>query len=80
MEPTFKNGSIVLVNCLIFAIRKPKVGEVVVFTHSGKEIIKRVVGLTEKGYLVAGDNGSDSKDFGPIKRQALLGKVVGKLS
>ena len=49
MKPTLQNGDVTLINRLVYDIRKPKRGEVIVFKPNGNEnahyYMKRVVGL-----------------------------------
>ena len=49
MKPVLQNGDVTLVNRLVYDIRKPKRGEVVVFKPNGNEnshyYVKRVIGL-----------------------------------
>jgi signal peptidase I len=76
MEPSVKNGTVLIINRLRYGLRlpwrqkylfrwsKPKVGEVVVFyTPSGELAVKRCASLTEKGGFTAeGDNAAASYD------------------
>ncbi len=48
MEPVLHSNEKIIVNKMIYRVRDPKVGEVVVFTYPlepGKDFIKRVVGV-----------------------------------
>jgi signal peptidase I len=76
MEPSIKNGTLLVVNRLKYGLRlpggrsflirwsSPKPGEVVVFyTPSGQLAVKRCDTITEKGdCIVLGDNGLLSYD------------------
>lgn len=61
---------------------KPKVGEVVVFyTPTGELAVKRCVSLVDGGRFIAeGDNGLasyDSRAYGPVYVDSIIGKVLG---
>ena len=49
MKPELQNGDITLINRLVYDIRKPKRGEIIVFKPNGNEsshyYMKRVIGL-----------------------------------
>ena len=48
MEPTYRNGSIIFVNKLVYRIRKPERGEIVVFRTNDAPylyFVKRILGL-----------------------------------
>jgi signal peptidase I len=56
MEPNFFTGERLIVNKLIYDIRKPKRGEVIVLhAPEGKDFIKRVIGLPGETVRVEGD-------------------------
>lgn len=83
MEPQIKDGSLLLVNRLIYKCKKPKVGEIVVFASplDGKFLCKRIRSYDESEDTceLAGDNIHDSMDsrrFGKIKRKQILGRVI----
>ena len=51
MEPALHDGERVLVNKLVYRLRPPRRGEIVVFRHRhmpGRMLIKRVIGLPEE--------------------------------
>lgn len=82
MEPTLKDGEIVLVdrNAAI------EVGDIVVAKHPVEqisEIIKRVDRINVHGhYVLVGDNPDDSNDsrhFGAVTREYIKGKVVARM-
>jgi signal peptidase I len=67
----------------LFRWSQPHVGDVVVFyTPQGEIAVKRCVWITEKNEIIAlGDNSVDSYDsrsYGPVSLQQILGKVLGK--
>jgi signal peptidase I len=60
----------------------PKPGEIVVFyTPLGQIAVKRCQGTTEKGaFIVHGDNdlqSFDSRSYGPVPADHIIGKVLG---
>lgn len=56
MMPNFHDGEKMIVNKLIYDIREPKRGEVIVFlAPEGKDYIKRVIGLPGERVKVQGD-------------------------
>jgi nickel-type superoxide dismutase maturation protease len=83
MNPTLKDGEIVLVDR---DTEKIEVGDIVVAKHpveQTSEIVKRVAGINERGhYFLMGDNPDDSNDsrhFGAVTREYIKGKVVARL-
>ncbi len=79
MEPTYKNGSLVLVDKLSYKIREPLPNEVVVVKKFGTEIVKRIVRTDGNGYWVEGDNkdySTDSREFGAVIKGDLTGRVM----
>ena len=83
MLPTIIPGDIVLVDTNAYVASPPEVGEIVLVHHpyrQGLLIIKRVADITPKGRLVLhSDNhhvGSDSRQFGTISMQQLIGRVT----
>ncbi len=83
MEPTFKNGDKILATNIFYLFRPPKVNDVVVFKDNDNKIfIKRIVDIRDKSYILLGDNKKDSLDsrqFGNIQRNQILGKFIYKL-
>ena len=83
MSPILKSGDKVLVD-----MRAPIViGDIVLAKHpykQGTQILKRVTEITSSGdYFLTGDNAGESTDsrmFGSLKPDHILGKVVCRLS
>lgn len=53
--------------------------DVVIFEHAGKEKIKRVKKINSDELYVVGDNAdnsTDSRQFGNIKRNTVIAKVI----
>ena len=82
MEPNFKSGDYVLVNKLAYAFGNPSKGDIIVFKHPKEKdriLIKRVSLVSNSDeYYVTGDNkdfSQDSRHFGEIKKDLIIGKV-----
>lgn len=78
MEPTIHEGDKVLV----LAFLKVKKGDVVAFRYNTKVLIKRVKNIKGDVYELKGDNtrdSLDSKQFGEVSKNDIIGKVVWKL-
>ncbi len=82
MNPTLKDGEVVLVDR---EAEKIEVGDIVVAKHPVEqtgEIVKRVEKINERGhYFLVGDNLEDSNDsrtFGAVAREYIKGKVVSR--
>ncbi|MNZ51466.1 Signal peptidase I T [compost metagenome] len=58
MQPNFETGERLIVNKILYTIREPKFGEVVVFDvpEQGRKFIKRVIGLPGDTIRLEGDN------------------------
>ncbi len=90
MEPTFHDGQVILVGKGGLLFGPLKHGDVVVFTHDGQLLVKRVVALPYETapdgtrvpanhIYVVGDNlevSEDSRTFGPIPLSSVIGKVL----
>ncbi len=79
MLPTLKPGQDVLCFNWAYIFSRPKIGDIVVIRHQGKEIIKRIQKAHDREYFVEGDNKEesvDSRNFGPIEKQEIIGKVI----
>src|ERR1700760_2852622 len=84
MNPTLKDGEIVLVDREAVNI---EAGDIVVAKHpieQDHEIVKRVERINERGhYFLVGDNLEDSEDsrhYGAVTREYIKGKVIARLS
>lgn len=90
MEPTFHDGQVVLVGKGGLLFGPLERGDVVVFTRNGELLVKRVVALPYETapdgtrvpanhIYVVGDNlevSEDSRTFGPIPLNSVIGKVL----
>lgn len=82
MLPTLKGGDVVLLD----KAADLKVGDLVLSNHpyrSSVRIIKRIAEITSEGhFLLAGDNATESTDsrtFGAVSIESILGRVVCRL-
>lgn len=83
MLPLLKPDDEVLVNFDAYQSSSPQIGDIVVLKHPYKldlKIIKRITYINQDGeYFVQGDNSlesTDSRNFGFVKNELILGKVV----
>ena len=76
MYPTLKEGQDVLsINWFV----NPKVGDIVIIEVNGKQMVKRIQSISDRKIFVVGDNekeSTDSKSFGPVKMEDVVGKVI----
>lgn len=76
MEPTLKPNQYILASYFPYLFSNPNKDEMVVFKDKENFIIKRIRKVNRKKYYVRGDNRLDSKEFGWIKREQILAKVI----
>ncbi len=81
MEPDFEEGAYIFVARTAGELEP---GDVVVLRHPSKEmkLVKRIARITGQRYYVIGDNhlvSEDSRSFGSVPRDNILGKVVFKV-
>ncbi len=79
--PDFRDGDFVLTAGIPFPSGKIRAGDVVVFRQPGYgTLIKRVHRVLDEGRAVevrgTQINSTDSRNFGPVPREQLTGKVV----
>ncbi len=78
MEPTLTSGD----RLLVVRRTAPRVGDIVALRDpdaTGRLLVKRVVSVVGGRIAVQGDNArwsTDSRDFGPVDRQAVVGRAV----
>ena len=82
--PVYNEGDFVLISKIPFSFNAIRPGDVVVFRHPVYGImIKRVAQISpdRKLYTVLGSHelSVDSRQFGPVERQAMLGKVLWRI-
>tara|TARA_B100000965_G_scaffold283002_1_gene240889 strand:+ start:199 stop:495 length:297 start_codon:yes stop_codon:yes gene_type:complete len=85
MMPTLYNGDLVFFKKYYADKTKLKIGDIVIFHHPFKNIrlIKRVKTIEAYSIEVAGDNKNSSKDskiFGFIQKEKIIGIVTSKIS
>lgn len=71
MEPSFREGDFVIIR----RFGRPRIGGVVVVDYNGRQMLKRVSGISGEKYFLRGDNQVDGKLF-TVKRGAIVGKVM----
>lgn len=79
MLPALKPGQSILVFNWAYTFSQPKVGDIVVIKHSGRDLVKRIQKVHDREYFVQGDNpeeSTDSRSFGAIDKSQLIGKVI----
>ncbi len=79
MQPVLNESDRAVVFNWAYLFSRPKVGDVIVFDSNGEKYVKRVAAVAKSGDLtVEGDNMDDSRKLPPVKRSAIVGRVVGK--
>ncbi|WP_420629144.1 nickel-type superoxide dismutase maturation protease [Candidatus Leptofilum sp.] len=85
MHPTLPDDSTVLVDTAVSPHTQLQIGDIVLAQHPyqpSNQMIKRITAVTEDGrYFLQGDNSdslasTDSRSFGPVQTQHILGKVT----
>lgn len=75
MLPRYRHGHIVI----FLKYRAPRVGDVILLQHQGREMIKRVGGIQGNDVLVFGDNSAastDSREFGAVDARQIRAIAV----
>ncbi len=89
MAPALRDGERVLVDPEAYRDVVPVPGDIVLAVHPfrpGVLLIKRVAHVTTDGrFFLLGDNrfpleSTDSRSFGPLRLERILGRYVGKTS
>jgi nickel-type superoxide dismutase maturation protease len=82
MYPALAEGEVVEVDTHAFRRRDPRPGDIVLARHPFRArttLVKRVHAVTGDRYDLRGDDpieSEDSRGFGPLPRDAILGLVV----
>jgi nickel-type superoxide dismutase maturation protease len=81
LSPEILEGDFVLVSKIPFSLNSLQVGDLVVFNHPDYGLlIKRIAAVSadRQSFQVTGAHpfSVDSRQFGPVGRQALVGKVI----
>jgi nickel-type superoxide dismutase maturation protease len=77
--PVYQEGDFVLVAKIPFLLKLPRQGDVVIFRHAVYgQLIKEVERVTPQGMYVIGshERSVDSRQFGVVPWEALVGKVI----
>ena len=84
MVPELRDGDEVLVDPRAYLRGKAAVGDVVLVSHptqAATRIIKRVSAVVAEGLILLGDNpdeSTDSRHFGPVSVDRVLGQVIAR--
>ena len=81
MYPTLRPGQDILSFNWAYLGKQPRVGDIVVIKQDGKEMVKRIQIVDDRHIFVYGDNlneSTDSRDFGEVSINNIVGKVVYK--
>lgn len=81
LSPSYRDGDFVLINKIPFFLKKIKKGDIIVFDHKtyGTMIkkVERIAQDTGEIYVIGTHVHSlDSRQFGPIHKDAVIGKVI----
>lgn len=76
MMPAIKPGQEILVSSLPYLIFNPKKGDIIAFKVGSKFVVKRIKQAGNGKFLVGGDNRQDSREFGWVERERIIGKVI----
>ena len=85
MEPTLREGDQVVASPLPYLFRRPSVGDLVVLRHPFEDrfLVKRISRVDGSYISIVGDNrrrSTDSRDFGPVPVDHIVGKVLIRLA
>ncbi len=85
MSPLYSDGDILIVDIYAYNEKYPSVDDIIVFKHPyimDFLMVKKIAEIRDDGRLfVIGVNpaySTDSRSFGTISQEAVLGKVIGK--
>lgn len=79
MQPTILEGQKVLVSSIPYFFSKPKIDDIIAFRINSKIFVKRIYSVSDNKYHVKGDNSDDSldsKNFGFVSKNNMLGKII----
>ncbi len=82
MEPAFHDGDFVVVDRAAYRRAAPRAGQVVIATdprEPARTVVKRAAEVTGADVTLLGDNAAhstDSRMYGPVPREAVIGRVV----
>lgn len=81
MSPSLNPGDTVFASPLPYFFSSPRKNDIIICQdpRDKRVLVKRLVGIDNNKYFVAGDNPSsstDSRTFGLINRRGIIGKVI----
>jgi signal peptidase I len=81
LHPRFQHGDFVLVSKFVRNVTKLNIGDPIVFRHAHHgtmiKLVSRINFKADEIEVVGNDYGStDSRSFGPISKNDVLGKVI----
>jgi nickel-type superoxide dismutase maturation protease len=84
MEPTLREGDQVIASPLPYLLGRPSVGDLVVLRHpfENRFLVKRISRVDGPQISLMGDNkqlSTDSRDFGSVSADHIVGKVLFRL-
>ena len=79
MLPDIKIGAVCLVDPDAYENTAPQVGDVAIYSTPTRDVIHRIVRVSDEGYIFKGDN-NNSEDYSPVPAEAIGGKVVGVIN
>lgn len=79
MSPFLQSQDIILASSIPYLFSNPKENDVVIAKINGKNFVKRIRAIVQEKYYLEGDNKTDSMDsrnFGPVIKKNIVGKVI----
>jgi phage repressor protein C with HTH and peptisase S24 domain len=76
MLPVLKPNDHVIISSLPFYFSSPKTGDIVLFEHNKKTLVKKISKISGNTARVVGENKSDSLKIKAIRKDQILGKVI----
>ena len=80
LTPDYQNGDFVIISKIPFLFTPPSPGDIIAFRQPGYgQMIKRIQQITPDGEVnVIGSHPEsiDSREFGPVRKETILGKVI----
>jgi len=80
LSPKYQEGDYVVIATCPFLLHRLKAGDTIIFQHKHYgTLIKRIMRFAEDGQIYvtgAHENSLDSRRIGPVRREAIRGKVI----
>ena len=76
MSPKIKDNSFFVASSIPYIFYKPKTGDIILFKNNNKNIVKKINKIENDRIFVKGENKLDSKEFSPILKNEIMGKVI----